>query len=194
LFSSGRKFFEHLSFLHNITIIAPIYLVRENSLNTWRAWRQQGLKLNTPSMDLVGKQQPAQTIVGVHGERGEMKAGRSVLTLMGRLEGGVNGLELMRGEARKQCCSRGLEPRWRVIGDEPPPRRWGVLQLPAAAQAAVRARQVQHHLLRPSCSMRLLPSALVPLFRRMTIPSPHRRSPLSHAPHHRMQEKRGEMN
>jgi hypothetical protein len=121
LFSSGRKFFEHLSFLHNITIIAPIYLVRENSLNTWRAWRQQGLKLNTPSMDLVGKQQPAQTIVGVHGERGEMKSGRSVLTLMGRLEGGVNGLELMRGEARKQCCSRGLEPRWRVIGDEPPP-------------------------------------------------------------------------
>jgi hypothetical protein len=107
LFRSGRKFIEHLSFLHNITIIAPIYLVRGNSLNTCHAWRQQGLKLNTPSMDLVGKQQHAQIIVGVRGERGEMKAGRSVLTLMGRLEGGVNGLELMRGEAQQQCCSRG---------------------------------------------------------------------------------------
>jgi hypothetical protein len=64
------KLIEHLSFLHNITIIAPIYLMRGNSLNTWRAWRQQGLKLNTPSMDLIGKQQPMQSS-SVCAERGE---------------------------------------------------------------------------------------------------------------------------
>jgi hypothetical protein len=38
-------------------------------------------------------------IVGVRGERGGMKAGRSVRTLMGRLERGINDLEFMRGEA-----------------------------------------------------------------------------------------------